>query len=89
MTKLNTEKEKLRKDKDNEIARLKDEIEATRVKNDQTVNEKCKIIKDLTTIKLQSDSKISELNALLTEKVDVDDQLRMAKETINQIEKAK
>ena len=40
-------------------------------------------------MKLQSDSEILALNALLKQKVDVEDQLRMAKETISQVEKAK
>ena len=40
-------------------------------------------------MKLQSESEILALNALLKQKVDVEDQLRMAKETISQVEKAK
>ncbi len=62
---MNADLEKLRKAKDAEIMKLKDEAEASRLKYEGMIKDKCEIIKNLTTMKLQSDSEILALNALL------------------------
>jgi chromosome segregation ATPase len=81
--------ESLRSTKDTEIANLYAQMEKSRSQYEGVINEKAAIIKDLTQKIITHESFILELKARLEAKIDVEDQLRMAREHAAMLDDAK